>query len=111
MKQAIASLALVMRKYDEALDFYIQALGFALVKDSHFQDQDERRIVVAPLVLRSQACCSRVPVTTSICTPNILRSPFMLNAKPPTIRWFKRCQPRRTLTSPRPACSASHVFV
>jgi catechol 2,3-dioxygenase-like lactoylglutathione lyase family enzyme len=48
MKQAIGQVALVVREYDEALDFYVGALGFALVEDTYIPEQDKRWVVVAP---------------------------------------------------------------
>ena len=48
MKQAIVHVALVVRDYDEALDFYINKLGFTLVEDSYQPEQDKRWVVVAP---------------------------------------------------------------
>ena len=48
MKQAIGQVALVVREYDEALDFYVGALGFTLVEDTHIPEQDKRWVVVAP---------------------------------------------------------------
>lgn len=49
MKQAIGLVALVVREYDEALDFYIGTLGFALVEDTYIPEQDKRWVIVAPL--------------------------------------------------------------
>ena len=34
MNQAIGLVTLVVREYDEALDFYVTKLGFTLVEDS-----------------------------------------------------------------------------
>jgi catechol 2,3-dioxygenase-like lactoylglutathione lyase family enzyme len=48
MKQAIGQVALVVREYDEALDFYVGALGFTLVEDTYIPEQDKRWVVVAP---------------------------------------------------------------
>jgi catechol 2,3-dioxygenase-like lactoylglutathione lyase family enzyme len=48
MPQAIGLIALVVRDYDEALDFYVSALGFTLVEDTHIPEQDKRWVVVAP---------------------------------------------------------------
>jgi catechol 2,3-dioxygenase-like lactoylglutathione lyase family enzyme len=48
MKQAIGQVALVVREYDEALDFYVGALGFTLVEDTDISAQDKRWVVVAP---------------------------------------------------------------
>jgi len=48
MKQSIGQVALVVREYDEALDFYVGALGFTLVEDTYIPEQDKRWVVVAP---------------------------------------------------------------
>lgn len=48
MKQSIVHIALVVRDYDEAIDFYTQKLHFTLVEDSYQPAQDKRWVVVAP---------------------------------------------------------------
>src|SRR5687767_3345133 len=48
MKQAIGLVPLVVPEYDEAINFYVGALGFTLVEDSFFPDQNKRGVVVAP---------------------------------------------------------------
>ena len=48
MMQSIHQIALVVREYDEALDFYVGTLGFTLVEDTYIPDQDKRWVVVAP---------------------------------------------------------------
>ena len=48
MKQSIAHIALVVRDYDEAIDFYVNTLGFVLVEDTYIPAQDKRWVVVAP---------------------------------------------------------------
>lgn len=48
MKQEIVHLALVVRDYDDALDFYVNKLGFTLVEDTYQPEQDKRWVVVAP---------------------------------------------------------------
>ena len=48
MQQSIAHIALVVRDYDEALDFYVGKLGFCLVEDSYQPEQDKRWVVVSP---------------------------------------------------------------
>ncbi len=48
MKQSIGQVALVVREYDEALDFYVGTLGFTLVEDTYIPEQDKRWVVVAP---------------------------------------------------------------
>ena len=48
MKQALAHIALVVRDYDEAIDFYTKKLHFTLVEDTYQQEQDKRWVIVAP---------------------------------------------------------------
>jgi len=48
MKQAILHVALVVRDYDEAIDFYCRKLHFTLVADEYQPEQDKRWVVVAP---------------------------------------------------------------
>lgn len=48
MKQSIIHVALVVRDYDEAIEFYCQKLHFKLVEDSYQPEQDKRWVVVAP---------------------------------------------------------------
>lgn len=47
MNQRIAHIALVVKDYDEALDFYIHKLGFHLVEDTKLSE-DKRWVLVAP---------------------------------------------------------------
>jgi catechol 2,3-dioxygenase-like lactoylglutathione lyase family enzyme len=48
MKQSIVHIALVVKDYDEALDFYINKLHFELIEDTYQPEQDKRWVVVAP---------------------------------------------------------------
>jgi len=48
MRQSIATVALVVRDYDEALAFYIGTLGFSLIEDTYIPAQDKRWVTVAP---------------------------------------------------------------
>ncbi len=48
MKQSIAHVALVVRDYDEAIEFYTSKLDFTLVEDTYQPEQDKRWVVVAP---------------------------------------------------------------
>jgi catechol 2,3-dioxygenase-like lactoylglutathione lyase family enzyme len=48
MQQAIAHIALIVRDYDEALEFYVGRLGFRLVEDTYQPEQDKRWVVVSP---------------------------------------------------------------
>jgi catechol 2,3-dioxygenase-like lactoylglutathione lyase family enzyme len=48
MKQSIVHMALVVRDYDEAIDFYTKTLHFTLVEDTYQPEQDKRWVIVAP---------------------------------------------------------------
>jgi catechol 2,3-dioxygenase-like lactoylglutathione lyase family enzyme len=48
MKQSIGYVALVVRDYAEAIDFYVNTLGFTLIEDSYIEAQDKRWVLVAP---------------------------------------------------------------
>jgi len=48
MKQNIIHIALVVKDYDEAIDFYVDKLKFGLIEDTYQPEQDKRWVVVAP---------------------------------------------------------------
>lgn len=48
MKQSLGLTALLVREYDEALNFYVEVLGFKLVEDTFIAAQDKRWVVVKP---------------------------------------------------------------
>ncbi|GAL20800.1 glyoxalase family protein [Vibrio maritimus] len=48
MKQGIVHIALVVKDYDEAIDFYVNKLQFELIEDTYQPEQDKRWVVVAP---------------------------------------------------------------
>lgn len=48
MKQSILHIALVVRDYDEAIDFYCRKLNFKLLEDTYQAAQDKRWVVVTP---------------------------------------------------------------
>ena len=48
MKQNIVHIALVVKDYDDAIDFYVNKLKFDLVEDTYQPEQDKRWVVVAP---------------------------------------------------------------
>jgi catechol 2,3-dioxygenase-like lactoylglutathione lyase family enzyme len=48
MNQRIALVTLVVDDYDEAIDFYVGCLGFALAEDRVIPEQDKRWVVVSP---------------------------------------------------------------
>lgn len=47
-RQELVHIALVVRDYDEALEFYVGKLGFELIEDTYQAEQDKRWVVVAP---------------------------------------------------------------
>ena len=48
MKQSILHIALVVRDYDEAIEFYCKKLNFTLIDDTYQPEQDKRWVVVSP---------------------------------------------------------------
>ena len=48
MKQSIIHIALVVKDYDEAIEFYTKKLNFELVEDTYQPEQDKRWVVVSP---------------------------------------------------------------
>ncbi|BDU39621.1 VOC family protein [Vibrio nigripulchritudo] len=48
MEQSIVHIALVVKDYDEAIDFYVNTLNFELVEDTYQPEQDKRWVVVSP---------------------------------------------------------------
>lgn len=48
MKQSIAHIALVVRDYDEAIEFYTTKLHFTVIEDTYQPEQDKRWVLVAP---------------------------------------------------------------
>ena len=48
MKQSLLHVALVVRDYDEAIEFFTRKLHFTLVEDTYQPEQDKRWVVVAP---------------------------------------------------------------
>lgn len=61
MTQCIALVAVVVRDYHEAIEIYINRLGFTLVQDAHIEAQNKRWVVVAPPGSReSRVLLSRV---------------------------------------------------
>ncbi len=48
MRQSIVHIALVVRDYDEAIEFYTKKLQFTLVEDTYQPEQDKRWVVVSP---------------------------------------------------------------
>lgn len=48
MVQSIIHIALVVKDYDEAINFYTKKLNFTLVEDTYQPEQDKRWVVVSP---------------------------------------------------------------
>jgi len=48
LKQYVGLTAVVVKDYDEAIDFYTKVLDFKLVEDLFVPEQDKRWVVVAP---------------------------------------------------------------
>ncbi|MEO6326215.1 MAG: VOC family protein [Thermoanaerobaculia bacterium] len=48
MTQSILHIALVVRDYDEAIEFYVGKLDFSLVEDTFQPEQNKRWVVVSP---------------------------------------------------------------
>ena len=48
MKQSIAHISLIVRDYDQAIEFYCGKLKFELIEDTYQPDQDKRWVVVGP---------------------------------------------------------------
>ncbi|MEO8359427.1 MAG: VOC family protein [Vicinamibacteria bacterium] len=48
MRQSLLHVALVVRDYDEAIQFFCQKLHFRLVEDTYQPEQDKRWVLVAP---------------------------------------------------------------
>jgi catechol 2,3-dioxygenase-like lactoylglutathione lyase family enzyme len=48
VNQLIARVTLVVREYEEAIDFFTNKLKFQLLEDTYIPEQDKRWVVVAP---------------------------------------------------------------
>jgi catechol 2,3-dioxygenase-like lactoylglutathione lyase family enzyme len=48
MKQCIGHVAILVRDYDEAIDFYVNRLSFMLIQDTPIEGQAKRWVLVAP---------------------------------------------------------------
>ncbi len=48
MKQSVVHVAVVVKDYDEAIEFYTQKLSFELLEDIYIPEQDKRWVLVAP---------------------------------------------------------------
>ncbi len=64
MRQQIVHIALVVRDYDEAIDFFTRTLRFTLVEDTYQPEQDKRWVLVAPPGVSGQAALLLARATT-----------------------------------------------
>lgn len=48
MRQRIIHVALVVREYDEAIEFFTKKLDFCLIEDTYQPAQDKRWVLIAP---------------------------------------------------------------
>ena len=48
MNQSVLHVALIVRDYDDAIDFYCNKLNFTLIDDTYQPGQDKRWVVVSP---------------------------------------------------------------
>ncbi|MFB5265216.1 VOC family protein [Paenibacillus enshidis] len=48
MIQSIVHVAIVVKDYDEAIEFYTKKLNFTLVEDTYQPEQDKRWVVISP---------------------------------------------------------------
>ena len=48
MNQSIAHVALVVKDYDESIEFFTKKLNFTLLEDTYQPEQDKRWVVVSP---------------------------------------------------------------
>ena len=48
MIQSIVRISLIVKDYDEAIDFYTKKLHFTVVEDDYIPEKDKRWVVIAP---------------------------------------------------------------
>ena len=48
MSQSLLHVALVVRDYDEALDYFVTKLRFSVVEDTAVREQNKRWVLIAP---------------------------------------------------------------
>ena len=48
MNQTIAHIALVIKEYDEAIDFYTKKLDFHIIEDTYQKEEKKRWVVISP---------------------------------------------------------------
>ncbi len=53
--RSLGLVALVVREYDEALDFFVGKLGFSVVEDTYIPEKDKRWVVIRPAAAGASA--------------------------------------------------------
>jgi catechol 2,3-dioxygenase-like lactoylglutathione lyase family enzyme len=48
MKQTIGYVSLIVRDYDEAIEFYTKTLDFVLIEDTYIEAQNKRWVLLSP---------------------------------------------------------------
>jgi catechol 2,3-dioxygenase-like lactoylglutathione lyase family enzyme len=48
MKQFLSMVTILVREYDEAIDYFVKILGFALLEDTAILEQGKRWVVISP---------------------------------------------------------------
>ena len=48
MKQSIVHIALLVKNYDEAIEFYTKKMNFYLIEDTYQPEQNNRWVVISP---------------------------------------------------------------
>jgi len=48
MNQSIVYVSLIVRDYDEAIEYYTKKLNFSLIEDTYIPEQNKRWVLVAP---------------------------------------------------------------
>ena len=48
MIQSVVHIALVVKDYDEAIEFYTKKLNFTLIEDTYQPEQSKRWVIVSP---------------------------------------------------------------
>jgi catechol 2,3-dioxygenase-like lactoylglutathione lyase family enzyme len=64
--QRIALISLVVRDYDEALDFFVGKLDFELIEDTPVPEQDKRWVVVTPPGSGAQLLLARAATESQV---------------------------------------------
>ena len=62
MKQTIGQVAIVVREYNEAINYYVDTLGFSLIEDTFIPEQNKRWVVIAP----PGSCESRILLARAV---------------------------------------------